>query len=114
MSIDYVLLGKNIRKYRTQEELTQEKLGELVGCSDRHIGRVEHGQNVPSLEITAAIARALNVGIDQLVYGELPERTDYFIQELVSYTEGFDGKDKLMAIAMVKSLVSIIKEYGLK
>ena len=112
--IDYGVLGKNIRKYRKQAELTQAKLAELVGCSDQHIGKIENAKNIPSLNMTTEIAIALDVGIDRLVYGELSDRTDYFIQELVSLTEGLDVKEKLMAIAMVKSLISILKEYSMK
>jgi len=114
MAIDYELLGKNIRRLRIHADLTQEQLGELAGCSDRHIGKIENAQNVPSLEVAAAIADALDVGIDRLRHGNLLERTDYFIQELVSLTEDFEGKEKLMAIAMVKALVTIIKEYNVK
>jgi transcriptional regulator with XRE-family HTH domain len=111
MGIDYTAFGKNIRKFRAQAELTQEELSELVGCTDRHIGKIENGQNIPSLEVTVAIANALNVGIDQLLYGDLVNRTDYFIQELVSCTEGFDDKDKLTTITMIKSLTAILQEY---
>lgn len=111
MSIDYAFLGKNIRKYRNLAELTQEQLAEIVGCSDRHIGKVENGQNIPSLKITAAIANALNVSVDKLIYGDLSPRADYFIQELVSLTEGFDGKDKLMAIEMMKALITVLKDF---
>jgi len=111
MSIDYGSLGKNIKKFRLQAELTQEALAALVGCSDKHIGQVENGKNIPSLAVTVGIANALKVGVDQLIYGDLSNRTDYFIQELVTYIEGFDYKDKLTALRMVKSLVSILQEY---
>ena len=114
MAIDYELLGKNIRKLRNNADYTQEQLAEIVGCSDRHIGKIEQAQNIPSFDIIAAIADALGVGIDRLRHGDLLIRTDYFIQELVSLTEDFEGKEKLMAIAMVKALVSIIKEYSMK
>jgi transcriptional regulator with XRE-family HTH domain len=111
MSIDYISLGKNIKRRRVLTELTQAQLAEKVGCTDRHIGKIENGQNIPSLEIAAAIANALCVDVDQLLYGDRPECTDYFIQELVSLTEGFDGRNKLMTIAMVKALVGVIEEF---
>ena len=109
--MDYVLLGKNIKKFRAQAGLKQEALAEIVGCSDRHIGKIENGQNVPSLDLIVGIANALDVGVDQLVYGDLSNRTNYFIQELVTYIDEFDDKDKLTALSMVKSLVSILWEY---
>ena len=111
MGIDYIALGKNIKKFRAQADLTQEALAEIVGCTDRHIGKIENGQNVPSLTVTVAIANALNVGVDRLLYGDLVNRTDYFIQELVSCTEGFEDKDKLAALTMIKSLVTVLKDF---
>lgn len=109
--MDYVSFGKNVRKCRTLAELTQEKLAEMVGCADRHIGQIELGKNKPSLAMTVAIANALNVGIDQLVYGDLENRTNFFIQELLSLTGGFDRRDKLMVMEMVKVLTEILKDF---
>jgi len=109
--MDYMTLGKNIRKFRAQAGLTQEALAEIVGCTDRHIGKIENGQNVPSLEVTVSIANALNVGVDQLLYGNLVNRGDYFVQELASCVEGFDDKDKPNALNMIKSIVAIVGEF---
>lgn len=114
MELDYITLGKNIKKHRTLAGMTQEQLAVLVDRTDRHIGQIEKGKNTPSLAVTVAIANALNVGIDQLVYGDLDNRTDYFIQELVSLTEGFVGKEKLMSIEMVKALVAVLKDFKMK
>ena len=109
--MDYIVLGNNIRKYRTSAKMTQGQLAETVGCSDKHIGQIENAKNVPSLKLVVDIANALNVGVDQLVYANLAHRTNYFLQELVSHIEGFDDKDKLTALSMVKSLVTILQEY---
>ena len=114
MELDYMALGKNIRKFRILAEMTQGDLAEIAGCSDRHIGQVETAKNVPSLAMTVAIANALNVGIDRLVYGDLENRTDYFIQELASLTDGFEARDKLMSIELVKGIVAVLKEFRMK
>jgi transcriptional regulator with XRE-family HTH domain len=114
MDIDYMALGKNVRKHRALNGMTQGELSEIVGCTDRHIGQIELGKNIPSLACTVGIANALNVGIDQLIYGDLKNREDYFIQELVSLTEGFDARDKLLSIEMIKSLVTVLKDFKTK
>jgi transcriptional regulator with XRE-family HTH domain len=114
MVLNYELLGKNIRKHRALAGMTQEQLAEIVGCTDRHIGKIENGQNTPSLAVAVAIANALNVGIDQLLYGDLKNRSDYFIQELVMLTEDFEARDKLLSIEMVKALVAVLKEFKVK
>ena len=111
MDIDYVSLGKNIRKHRTQAGLTQRQLAEIVGCTDRHIGQIEIAKNIPSLEITVKIANALYVGVDRLLNESIENRIDSFIGEIVSLVEGFDAKDKKMAIEMTKAIVAVIKEH---
>jgi len=111
---NYVLLGKNIKKYRQLAEMTQEQLAEAAGCSDRHIGQIETGKNIPSLAKTVKIANALNVSVDRLLYGDWENRVDYFIKELVSLTDGFESENKLIAIKMVKAIVSVMKDYGMK
>ena len=55
------LLGKNIAKYRHLQNISQEKLAELVGLSREYITRVERGQKNISLKKLFAIADALNV-----------------------------------------------------
>ena len=44
-----------------QNNLTQEKLAEILDVSPNYIGRIERGQHNPSLEKIAKIANVLNV-----------------------------------------------------
>ncbi len=111
MEMNYEQLGNNIRKQRLMANMRQKQLAEIVGCTDKHIGQIENGKNVPSLAIVVGIANALDVGIDQLVYGDLQNRSNYYVRELMELTEDFDAKQKLMAIEMMKSLIGIIKTF---
>ena len=38
--MDYVVLGRNIRKYRQMCGLRQEDLAERCGCGNSHIGQI--------------------------------------------------------------------------
>lgn len=42
--MDYISLGKNIRKYRIQAGYTQSHLAELCDCTDGHIGQIENAR----------------------------------------------------------------------
>jgi transcriptional regulator with XRE-family HTH domain len=55
------VFSKNMRKYRKDAKLTQEKLAELCGTDHRYIGQIETGTRCPSLEYVEKIANALNV-----------------------------------------------------
>ena len=42
--MNYIALGKNIKKYRHIAGLRQEDLAELCDCSTSHIGQIEHAR----------------------------------------------------------------------
>lgn len=109
--LDFVSLGKNIRKHRVLAGLTQSQLAEKIGCSESHIGQIENARGIPSMTTVASIANTLDVGIDQLIKGDLVNRTGYFVQELVHLTDEFSGKDKLLAIELVKALMQVLHDF---
>ena len=61
--MEYKKLGANVRKYRKIAGLTQEELAEIIGCSNSHIGQIENGRGVPSLDMMVKIANALGVPV---------------------------------------------------
>ena len=109
MDFNYITLGRNVKKYRNLAGLTQEKLAEKTGFTDSHISQIENARGKPSIEAIARIANVLNVGLDQLCYGELKNTNDYFIQELKQMSEGFSSKQKLLAIELTTALVDVLK-----
>lgn len=111
MDLDYRALGTNIRGHRKKRDMTQADLAEAVGVSDSHIGKIETGRGIPSLATVAAIANSLEVGLDTLLHGDIHYKTDFFMQELIQLTEGFDYKDKDHAIGMLKLFMQTIRTY---
>ena len=65
MEICY-LFGKNIKKYRLQSKLSQEKLGELTGLHRTYISDIERGLRSISLNNIEKLSKALNVEIYKL------------------------------------------------
>lgn len=57
----YEKIGKNVKKYRQKENLTQEKLAELSQMSLDYIGKIEVGINRPGLCAIFKIAKALKI-----------------------------------------------------
>ena len=66
--IDYVALGMRIRKARKDHHVTQEHLGEICELSTAHIGHIERGTRIPSLDTLFRISQALDVSIDHLIF----------------------------------------------
>ncbi len=59
-------IGQNIRYYRHQRGLTQEKLAELASINDKLISFYETDKRLPSIYTLIEIADALCVTLDQL------------------------------------------------
>ena len=64
------VFAENLKKYRKQAKLTQEKLAELCDTDYRYIGQIETRRRCPSLEYVERIASALNIAPYQLLYNE--------------------------------------------
>lgn len=60
------LFGKNVKKYRLQSKLSQEKLGELTGLHRTYISDIERGLRSISLNNIEKLSKALNVEIYKL------------------------------------------------
>lgn len=64
---DYAAIGRRIRQNRRWEDVTQQQLAEMIGCSTSFIGHIERGSRKMSVETLEAIFRALNVSSDYLL-----------------------------------------------
>ena len=62
------LLSANIKKYRAELGLSQEKLAEIVTLSDQTINDIEGCRTWVSDKTLVKIARALKVEVYQLMY----------------------------------------------
>lgn len=62
-------LGKNIKKYRKDRDLTLRDLAKKIDYTPGYIGLIEQGKSTPNTYILAQLAKALEVPISTL-YGE--------------------------------------------
>ncbi len=61
------LIKNNIRRLRfDHNEMTQEELAKLAGCTRQTIIAIEQNKYVPSLELAFKIARAFNVPLEDV------------------------------------------------
>lgn len=71
-------IGHRIRNYRTENNLSQEKLAELSGCHPTYIGQVERGEKNATIESIEKIASALDISLSTLFekLGKEEQHTD--------------------------------------
>ncbi len=61
-------IGKNIKKYRQEKELSQDKLSKLADLSLNTVVKIELDESPnPTIETIQRIAKALGVSVDDLL-----------------------------------------------
>ena len=59
------VFGTNLKKYRTQKGLSQEKFAEKVGSNLVYINELENCKRKPTIEMLDKIAEGMNKNIDR-------------------------------------------------
>lgn len=62
-------MNDNIRRYRIDKQLSQEKLGELLGVSAQAVSKWEQGITSPDISLLPIMAECFGVTIDSLFEG---------------------------------------------
>ncbi len=63
-------VSKNIKKLRNDKELTQDALAEKINVTRQTISSWENGRTQPDIDMLELLANALQVGIEEIIYGE--------------------------------------------
>lgn len=68
-------IGQRIKQLRKKHDMTQERLAEYLGVTDKAVSKWECGLTMPDLALIMPLARILHVSADELLGGK-PEETD--------------------------------------
>jgi transcriptional regulator with XRE-family HTH domain len=60
-------LGENLKKIRTNKNITQTELAEKLGVDKSFVSNLENGKNNPTLSTITNIAQALEVSVNELL-----------------------------------------------
>lgn len=63
-------VSKNIKKLRTEKNLTQEALAEKINVTRQTISSWENDRTQPDIDMLELLSTALDTGIEELIYGE--------------------------------------------
>ena len=68
MSSDLPTIAKNIKKYRNELKISQDKLSKLASVTLHTLTKIETGATSdPRIETLKKIAKGLNVSVDDLI-----------------------------------------------
>lgn len=75
--MDLVKIGKFLAKLRAEQHLTQERLGEQIGVSNKTISRWETGNYLPPVEMLILLSKKYDISINEILSGERLEEHDF-------------------------------------
>jgi transcriptional regulator with XRE-family HTH domain len=100
-----VKIGKVIRKYRKEKDMTQEEMASCLGVSTAAVNKWENDNSYPDITLLSPIARLLNISLDELLsfQEDLSEKEIYqYVEDLNqmikqnSFTEAYEwSKEKV-------------------
>ena len=108
--MDQIKIGKFIAKKRKENDLTQEKLAEKLGITDRAVSKWETGKSLPDASIMLELCGILGITVNDLLCGEAVsmehynEKTEKNLIEMIRQKEESDKR--LLRIEIVFGFVS--------
>lgn len=98
--------GLRISNARKERKITQEKLAELLGVSNRTVSRWENGQNMPDISLLPKISEILEVSIFEMLGGSEEIKKENVDSVLKKTINKFSKQEKL--IKFNKIIIAIL------
>ncbi len=81
MYFDSYATGKRIQQLRKASGMTQEELAIKLNISDRHLRRIERGEEAPSIDLFVEIKTIFNSTLDYLILGKTPSEQEELMKK---------------------------------
>lgn len=110
--MDYITLGKNVRKYRLILGFTQEELADKCECSNSHIGQIENARGIPSLDKVVRIANVLSVTVDQLLKESYSNPKVVYLREIAERIEKYPVARRIQACEGLMAYLDSLEKFS--
>lgn len=108
-TFDYEIVGKNIKKYREEANMTQARLAELTHMSVSHLSKIENGHYKSHFHNFVEIADGLNVSIYDLIGYENMQNDYTFTQLIINKTNNCTAKQKQLISEFIDLIIHLEK-----
>lgn len=65
---DYMEISNNIKEIREELGLRQNDVAKAIGCNVRTVGRIERGENAPSVEFTLRVSKYFDMLVEDVFH----------------------------------------------
>lgn len=101
--------GEFLRELRTEKNLTQEQLSELLGVTNRSVSRWENGNNMPDLDILIELSKFYGVGVDEILDGQRKPERDALSEEAAEKIADYaNAEEKLRQTKIVRAMLAAL------
>jgi len=102
--------GANLKKFRTEKGFSQEAFATKIGVHVTNLSKYERNKSIPSLEIAEKMAEALDISIDEMVYGQQNEKAriqiaDNELLNLFNKTQNLPDDQKKTVIELLSAFL---------
>ena len=112
MALNYASIGSRIKAIRTQRNMSQEELAELIQVDPRHVSRIETAASRPSLNALVDIVNALQISLDDLLHEELLYPKSVIGSEIHSLLLDCNQDEYEMLTRTIQFLKALFQEYN--
>lgn len=106
-------LGKQIKKYRNNINLSQEQLAERVFVSRQTISNWENDKNYPDIKSLLLLSEVFEVSLDDLIKEDLEEMKNQINSEDIKELKRLDTILAICFIVIIVTFVPLIKFLGI-
>ncbi len=114
MEINYSAIGKRIREIRTKANLTQASLAEKAGIEPSNLSHIERAATKVSLPTLINIANALEVTLDELVYGSLIKNSHISVKMLDDVLSNCSSHEQMVLAEFLKNSIESFRNFKSK
>ncbi len=102
--MDLVKIGQFIAERRKVQGLTQARLAEMLGITDRAVSKWENGKSLPDSSIMLALCRILQISVNDLLCGEVvtvEQRNEQAEKNLLEMVKAKEESDRHLLTAEI-------------
>ena len=93
-----IIIGEQLVKLRKENNMSQEKLAELLGVSRQTIYKWENNKVYPDMINLVAISEIFDVSIDELIKGE--QRSNQTVNQVANKKTSYEYKSEIYRIGI--------------
>lgn len=106
-------IGVKIREYRKKANLSLEKFAEILELSSTHIGNIERGAKMPTLQTFIKIINTLNVSSDVILANSLNSKNEIKLKEILSQLDELPEIEREKVLDLFSYIIENSKKYNI-